>query len=148
MGDRGSEKQDRQLEAEVRSRLDRDERWHVRSLARYEVAVADGRATLAGHVRSRQVARSMVALAGGVRGVSSVDDRLVADEELVPQVASAIGGTARNRGSRLVVRAEFGRVRIGGVYASAEARADALRVGAGVPGVVAVTGARPSDLIV
>ncbi|HEY3190317.1 MAG TPA: BON domain-containing protein [Solirubrobacteraceae bacterium] len=142
------EGRDRQLEADVRSRLDRDDGWHVRSLARYEVAVADGRATLTGHVRQRSVATAMVGLARRVRGLSSVEERLVADDELVPRVASAIGRTALNRGSRLVVRAELGRVRIGGAYASAEARADAQRVGAEVPGVVAVTAARPSDLIV
>ena len=49
--------------------------------------------------------------------------------------------------SRLVVRAELGDVRIGGVFPSPEAHADALRVGAAVPGVLAVSGARPSDLL-
>jgi osmotically-inducible protein OsmY len=142
------DRRDRQIEADVRSRLDRDDSWHVRTLARYQVAVAHGRATLTGHVRQRQVATAMVNLAGHVRGVSSVDEQLVADDELVPCVASAIGRTALNRGSQLVVRAEFGRVRIGGVYDWAEAHAEALRVGAAVPGVVAVTDARPTDLIV
>jgi osmotically-inducible protein OsmY len=147
VADRGEER-DRQLESDVRSRLDQDDGWHIRSLARYEVAVGQGRVTLTGHVRSRQVATAMVALTRRVRGVSSVDEGLVADVELVSAVASAIGRSAPNHGSHLVVRAEFGRVRIGGAYPSAEARADALRVGAGVPGVVAVTVPRPSDLIV
>jgi hypothetical protein len=131
----------------VRSSLDRDDQWHIRTQARYEVAVADGRATLTGHVRQRQIANAMVSLARRVGGVSSVDDRLVADDELISTVASSIGRTATNRRSRLVVLAELGHVRIGGVYPSADARADALRVGAAVPGVVAVTGARMSDLI-
>jgi hypothetical protein len=71
----------------------------------------------------------------------------VADDELVSAVASSIGRTRINRGSQLVVRAELGHVRVGGVYPSPDARADALRVGAAVPGVVAVTDARASDLI-
>ena len=147
MGD-GDERRDRWIEAEVRLRLDRDDGLHVRSLARYEVAVTEGCARLTGHVRQRQVANAMVGLGGRVRGVSSIDERLVADDELVPRVASAIGRSALNRGSRLVVRAEFGRVRIGGVYDSGDARADALRVATAVPGVVAVTAARPTDLVV
>ncbi len=138
---------DRRIEAVVRSSLDRDDQWHIRALARYEVTVADGRATLTGHVRQRQTAAAMVGLARRVDGVSSVDDRLVADDELVTAVASAIVRRPVNQASRLVVRAEFGHVRVGGVYPSDDARAEALRVGAAVPGVVAVTSARMTDLI-
>src|ERR687887_419554 len=90
-----------------------------------------GRSRLAGAL----ALAAMLAIAS-VRGVSAVEDRLVGDDELVPLVASAIGRTARNRGSRLVVRAELGHVRIGGVYPSHEAHADALRLGAGGPGVL------------
>ncbi|HEY3078433.1 MAG TPA: BON domain-containing protein [Chloroflexota bacterium] len=134
-----------ELRTEVRARLD-DDRL-VRALARYEVAVYEGRATLVGHVRSRQVARGMAEAARRVQGVSAVDERLVADDELEVRVASAIGRGALNRTSRLVVRAEFGHVRIGGVYPSPEARAEALRLGSGVPGVVGATAARATDLI-
>lgn len=142
-----SQQRDRRIEAAVRSRLDHDDLWHIRSLARYEVAVAGGRATLTGHVRQRQTAIAMCDLAGRVDGVSSIEERLVADDELVTRVASTIGAGVLQRGTRLVVRAEFGRVRIGGAYGSEEARADALRVGAGVPGVVAVAVAGATDLI-
>ena len=137
----------RTVEAAVRGRLDRDRDACVGSLARYEVAVLDRRATLTGHVRSRQAARAMTALAGRVAGVAAVEDLLVADDELVAAVASAIGRTPRNRASRLVVRAEFGNVRIGGVFPSHEAHADALRVGAGVLGVRTATATRPSALL-
>jgi osmotically-inducible protein OsmY len=135
------------VETAIQARLDRDEGANVRSLARYEVAVRAGQATLTGHVRSRQAARDMAAIARRVSGVSAVDDRLVADDELVVLVASAIGRSARNRGSQLVVRAEFGHVRIGGVYPSHEAHAAALQIGAGVLGVLSATPARPSDLL-
>jgi hypothetical protein len=135
------------VEAAVRARLDRDADAHVRSLARYEVTVLDGRTTLSGHVRSRQTARAMTALAGRVAGVAAVEDLLVADDELVVSVASAIGRTARNRASRLVVRSEFGHVRIGGVYPSHDAHAAALMVGADVLGVLTAGPARPSDLL-
>ena len=144
---RDSNKKDRRIETAVRSRLDRDDMWHIRSLARYEVAVAEGRATLTGHVRQRQTANAMRDLAGQVDGVSSIEERLVADDDLVTSVASTIGRSVLQRGSRLVVRAQFGRVQVGGAYASEEARRDALRVAAGVPGVAAVTVAGATDLI-
>jgi osmotically-inducible protein OsmY len=142
-----SAKDDRRMEYDVRSRLDRDPDRHLRTLARYEVAVAGGHATLVGHVRSRQVARGMADLAGRVRGVTSVDERLVADDELESTVASAIGRSPLNRASRLIVRSEFGHVRIGGVYPSPEARAEALAVGAGIAGVVETTAARATDML-
>ncbi|HEY3186567.1 MAG TPA: BON domain-containing protein [Solirubrobacteraceae bacterium] len=138
---------DRSLEVAARARLDRDPDALVRALARYEVTVLGGRARLTGHVRSRQVARRMADLAGQVRGLDAVEDCLVADDELVILVASAIGGSARNRASRLVVRSEFGHVRIGGVYPSPEAHAEAMRIGAGIPGVLDATPGRASDLL-
>jgi hypothetical protein len=140
-------RQDRSLEAAVRARLDRHPDAQVGALAHYEVAVHDARATLTGHVRSRQAARRIAAVARQVRGLDAVDDRLVADDELVVLVASAIGDSARNRASRRVVRAELGHVRIGGVYPSHEAHAEAVRVGASTPGVLGATHARASDLL-
>ena len=145
VADSRTENRDRALEAGVRVRL--EELESTRYLARYEVAVSQGRATLLGHVRSRSVARGMVEAAGRVRGVSSVDEHLIADDDLERRVASAIGRSALNRWSRLVVRADFGHVRIGGRYPSPEARTEALRVGAAVPGVVGATAAWATDLI-
>lgn len=128
----------------VSARLDRDPQ--IRRLGRYDVAVADGRTTLTGHVRSRQLARGMDEAVQRVEGVSSVENRLVADDELELQVASAIGHGALSRGSMPVVRVAFGQVRIGGVFTSPEARRDAVRIGAGVPGVVDVVAVSTSDL--
>jgi osmotically-inducible protein OsmY len=142
-----NEKADRRLEGDVRRRLEADQDHHVRTLARYEIAVANGHATLVGHVRLRQVARGMADVTRRTDGISSVDEQLVADDELEYRVASAIGRGPLNRRSRLVVRSEFGHVRIGGVYPSPEARAEALTVGASFPGVIASTGSRPSDLL-
>jgi osmotically-inducible protein OsmY len=136
--------EDDELRTTLRARL--DGHGLVRTSARYEVAVSGGRATPVGHVRSRRLARGMAAAARRVRGVSVVEDRMVADDELAVRVASAISRGPLNRTRRLVVRAEFGRVRIGGVYPSPEARAEALRLGAAVPGVVAATAARATDL--
>ena len=139
------QRENRALGSDLRQRLDKEPL--VRALSRYEVAVLDGCATLVGHVRSRQVARTMVAAAGRVNGIATVAEQLVADDELELQVASAIGRSPLNRLSRLVIRAEFGHVRIGGVYPSPEARADAMRVGGEVVGVLSATPTRASDIL-
>jgi osmotically-inducible protein OsmY len=128
---------DGDLLAEVRARLDADR--PDGSASQYELSVAGGRAMLVGHVRSRAVALALVATAGEVRGVSRVDERLVADDELELRVAAAIAA-ASARASRLAVRADLGHVRVGGLYWSPQVRSDALRAAALVPGVLA---ARP-----
>jgi hypothetical protein len=89
----------------------------------------------------------MVDSARRVRGVSAVDDRTVADDELEVWIAAAIGAGLLNRRSRRVLRAEPGHVRIGGVFPAPESRAEALRLGAGVLGVVAATAVRTSDSV-
>jgi osmotically-inducible protein OsmY len=142
----GTEGRDRTASpTEVRARLDED--CAVGALARYEVSVLGGCAVLVGHVRSRELARAMAETARGVEGVAAVDERLVADDELELSVARAIAGGGLNRTTRLVVRAELGHVRIGGLYPSPEARDEALRLGAGVPGVVVATAAPASELV-
>src|SRR5688572_22760372 len=121
-------KADRALTGRVRQRLDDDRQ--TRDLASCEVTVEDGRATLAGHVRSRQVARGLIAAARGVPGVSGVEESLIADDELEQRVAAAIASSPLDRRSRLVVRSALGRVGVGGTYDSNEAWAEAVRVGA------------------
>jgi hypothetical protein len=135
---------DLNLAGRVRRRLD-DER-QSRDMASCDVAVLDGHATLTGHVRSRQVARGLVAAARGVPGLSGVDERLVADDELELRVASAIAGSPLNRRSRLVVRSALGHVGVGGTYASNEAWAEAVRVGAATDGVLDATALRATEV--
>jgi hypothetical protein len=124
---------DHALTGRLRQRLDDDRQ--SRDLASYEVTVAAGRAALTGHVRSRQVARGLVAVARGVSGVSGVDESLIADDELELRVATAIAGSPLNRRSRLVVRSALGHVGVGGTFASNEAWDEAVRVGAATVGV-------------
>jgi hypothetical protein len=133
----GPIRSDGDLLADVRARLDGDR--PDGSASQCEVFVADGHATLVGHVRSRAVAQGLAAAAGEVSGVSRVHERLVADDELEYQVAAAVAA-ASPRASRLAVRADLGCVRIGGLYWSPQVRSDALRAAALVPGVLA---ARP-----
>jgi hypothetical protein len=137
-------KDDRTLAGRVRLRL--DDARQTRDLSAYEVTVAAGRATLTGHVRSRQVARGLVAATRGVRGVSDVEESLVADDELELRVAAAIAQSPLNRRSRLVVRSALGHVGVGGSYASNEAWAEAVRVGAATAGVLEATALRATEM--
>ncbi|TAK24395.1 MAG: BON domain-containing protein [Chloroflexota bacterium] len=141
----GIDSTDLELGREVGQKI--DDLQGVRHLARYEIDASGGRATLVGHVRSRQMARSMAEVARRVRGVTAVEDRLFADDELEVRVAATIGRGDGQRGSRLVVRSEFGRLRIGGAFASSAAAADAIEIGRSVPGVVDATAARATDLL-
>ena len=137
-------KADRALASRVRQRLDDDRQ--SRDLASCDVTVAAGRATITGHVRSRQVARGLIAAARGVPGVSGVDESLVADDELEQRVAAAIAGSPLNRRSRLVVRSALGRVGVGGVYASKDAWDEAVRVGAATVGVLSAVALRANEV--
>jgi hypothetical protein len=139
-----TEQRDLTLASRVRRRLDDDRQ--SRDLAACDVAVLDGRATLTGHVRSRQVARGLVTTARGVPGVSGVDERLVADDELELRVAVAIAGSSLNRRSRLVVRSALGHVGVGGTYASNAAWAQAVQVGAATAGVIGATALRATEV--
>jgi hypothetical protein len=139
-----TQKADRALTSRVRQRL--DDNRQSRDLASCDVAVVAGRATLTGHVRSRQIARGLIAAARGVPGVSSVDESLIADDELELRVAAAIAGSPLNRRSRLVVRSALGHVGVGGTYASNEAWAEAVRVGAATVGVVDATALRATEV--
>ena len=136
---------DRALMGRVRLRLDDDRQ--TRDLAACEVTVAAGRATLTGHVRSRQVARGLAAAARGVRGVSGVEETLIADDELELRVAAAIAQSPLNRRSRLVVRSALGHVGIGGSYPSNEAWAEAVRVGAATDGVLDAKALRATEMV-
>jgi osmotically-inducible protein OsmY len=129
------------LARDVRERLLADDRAGRAIEGRVVVAVAGAAVTVTGYVRTRSLARRIADLASSVPGVAAVDDRLVADDELVREVGAAIARTPLNRISRLTVRADHGHIRVGGSFPSAQARAEALRAAALVPGVLRVGGA-------
>jgi hypothetical protein len=144
--DANSRNVDRTTESAVRRWIEGQENTR-RGMVRCDVRVAQGRATLDGRTRSGSVARAIVQGTGRIRGVTEVIDRLVADDLLEVGVASAIGRGDLNRQSRLVVRSDFGKVRIGGVFVSNEARAEAMRVGAAYPGVTEAGELLGTDLL-
>ena len=146
MNDARSERADRAIERSMRAWLE-EQNAVRRGLVRCGVTALNGRATLTGRSRSRTAARGVVQAAGRLVGVTDVVDSIVADDELELAVAGAIGRDELNRRSRLVVRADFGQMRIGGVFESTEAEAAAMRIGAGVPGIATTEGLRTTDLV-
>ncbi len=130
-------REDAAILADVRALLEGDDPIRTVGLRHAAIAVEQGRVTLSGHVPSRSMARRMADLARRAPGVLSVEERLVADDELERAVAAAIGRGALNRTSRLSVHAEGGRVVVGGVFPSHEAKEEALRIAEAFPGVAA-----------
>jgi nucleotide-binding universal stress UspA family protein/osmotically-inducible protein OsmY len=128
------------IRAAVLGRLVEDGQLRRLAERRLGIDLADGTVVLRGHVRTEKMARRVAELARGVPGVAAVVDRLVADDRLVRDAAAAIGRLgAADRPSRLRLSADHGHLRVAGDFPSDEARAEALRIVSGLPGVVAVT---------
>jgi osmotically-inducible protein OsmY len=127
---------DARVRADVRSRLMDDDPIRAVALRHTTVDVLDGVVTMRGRVPSRSMADRMVEIAGSAPGVARVVDELVADDALALAVAQAIGRTPSTRGSRLQIRADRGRVLVGGVFPSWNVHEEAVRIAAAVEGVV------------
>jgi osmotically-inducible protein OsmY len=137
---RPEHRSDGRVLGDVRSRLLDDEPIRALGLRHSSLQVTDGVVTMRGHVPSRLMASRMADIARRTPGVAGVVDDLVADDALELAVADAIGRSPLTRGARLRIRANHGRVLVGGVFPSRETHTEALRVAAAVDGVVGVTG--------
>jgi hypothetical protein len=136
---RPEHRSDREIRADVRSGLVAAGLVHERALRRTRVDVSEGKVTLTGHVPSRLTALRALDVARRVRGTGPIVDRLVADDELEAAVARTVAGGRLNRGARPGIRADLGDVRVEGTFPSPEARGEAVRLAAGVEGVLSVT---------
>jgi osmotically-inducible protein OsmY len=125
---------------DLRASLRDDDPIRLVGLRNARFDVADGVVTLSGRVPSRLMGGRMVDIVRRTPGVRDVVDRLIADDALELAVGRAISRHPLTRGSRLSIKADRGRVTVGGVFPSREAHAEALRVAAGVDGVVDATG--------
>jgi hypothetical protein len=97
--------------------------------------VRDGVVILSGYVSTAANKRRAERAARNVPGVLEVENRIVIDEEVVAAVAAALGRDERTRGKHIFVSARHGVVALNGDTDSAEARATAEEVAAGVPQV-------------
>jgi osmotically-inducible protein OsmY/uncharacterized protein YrrD len=139
----GTARPDAELLADVAAHLKEDRTTRALVLHETDVDVADGIVTLRGRVRSRTAARRLAERAAQVPGVQAVQDRMVADDELELAVAAAIGRGELSRDARLHLRVADGRVQVGGAFPSQAAYQEAVRLAAGVPGVVEAVAFEP-----
>ncbi len=95
--------------------------------------VRDGVATLEGYVWSSEQRQRLAERAWGVAGVLDVRDLIVADEELEPEVLSALAEDPRTQGLSLQVKSYLGNVHLYGTVPDKETRDAAGEVAAQVP---------------
>jgi osmotically-inducible protein OsmY len=103
--------------------------WAIR------VRVKQGIVTLEGHVPAHGFGHMAAQIAGRIKGVRQVRDRLVADDDLQVAVAVALGRDPRTRAVQPRVRIDSGRVTLIGRAPDEPTRAAAGAVAAAVPGV-------------
>jgi osmotically-inducible protein OsmY len=108
----------------------------------------EGVVVLQGHVASSAFKTRAERIARAVPGVRDVDNQLVADDDLVNQVAQALAGDGHTRGQSVRVYAQHGVVYLRGEVRSAEIRDAAEKCAAGLPQVRGViNGLKAPDAI-
>ncbi len=103
-----------------------------------EVVVADGMVTVTGNMRTEVLRRRALAAARRAEGVVTLDDRVVADDRLVIDVARSFLNYLELQPSRVRVEASFGRVVLRGVLPCEELVRLAVGLAERVSGVVSV----------
>ena len=126
---------DEDVFADVRDRLWRDDTTRALEHGALAVEVHGGQVFLTGHVTKHQYRRHVGELLRGVRGVRAIHDGLVADPDLVTEVAQALAADPRTRRHVLGVGAFQGWIHLAGEVPDLATRQAAEIVAARVPGV-------------
>jgi Mg2+/Co2+ transporter CorC/osmotically-inducible protein OsmY len=130
-------REDDQITVAVLQRLGEDPRFQGLDRYTQKIEVYGGLVRLSGRVRTRALKQAAEELALTTAGVLSVDNRLIADEELVSDVERAVQREGLDIDD-LEVTALLGRVTLRGRAATADVRAAAEKLAASVPGVASV----------
>jgi len=101
----------------------------------FSVDVENGEACLSGHVSGDSNQQQIEEIARSVPGVIAVHNHIVADHDLIIQVAQALGKDERTGPFRLPVRCYHGWVEITGVVPSHTLQCAAEEIAASVPAV-------------
>jgi len=128
---------DDDMRIELLRRLNEDPRFQGIDRYTQKIEVYGGFVRLSGRVRPCKLKQAAEQLARGTSGVLSVDNQLIADEELVVGVEQALRGEGLDI-EDLEVSALLGRVTLRGRAATPEVSAAAERLARGVPGVESV----------
>jgi osmotically-inducible protein OsmY/sporulation protein YlmC with PRC-barrel domain len=102
------------------------------------VSARDGVVTLRGNVRSSAQRQYIEQVAARVKGVLSINNYLVADDELESTVTEALHDDPRTQGTRINVHSWFGYVHLAGDVPTREVKEAAEQIAAQVPGVRSV----------
>jgi len=123
-------KTDTVLTEKIRQALEADHRLDRSDIAHMRVTVKGGVATLTGHVgQSTHKARAEVA-AREAPGVTEVVNHLVVDNELMMEVAQALGHEQQTQHEQIQVNVQHGVVYLGGAVNHTSVRAAATQVAA------------------
>jgi osmotically-inducible protein OsmY/sporulation protein YlmC with PRC-barrel domain len=128
-----SSQSDKMLAEKIMRALGADNLLRRTDVTHIRVLVNDGVATLNGHVvRSMNKARAQAA-ASEAPGVLGVVNQLVVDDELMIDVAQALGHDRHTQGEQIQVNVQHVVVYLGGAVKRAAVRAAAAEVAANIP---------------
>ncbi|HEX7588666.1 MAG TPA: BON domain-containing protein [Anaerolineae bacterium] len=131
---------DPSLELAVRNALDR---YAPLRMWRYsfQIQASDGKATLTGNTRSQAEKQIAGNLARAVKGITSVDNQMIADGDLELTVAQALGVDERTRDAfpGILVGVVFGTVYLKGTAASEAVKKAAGEIAGGIENVKQVS---------
>jgi osmotically-inducible protein OsmY/sporulation protein YlmC with PRC-barrel domain len=126
---------DEEIVDEIRARLHDDPRFQGVDFYGIDVQVDGGVARLRGHVRRADLKQVAEEIAAAVPGVLSVENEVVADDELADRVEHALRADARLEREDLEVVALLGMVELRGRVATPEQREAAAETAGRVSGV-------------
>lgn len=126
------------LALEVKHALWSDEILRNTDYKEISISVEDGVVKLRGHVVTQRNIRNAEAAARSVPGVLGLENDLVVDDDLVLEVAQALGKNELTRSERIAIGAQNGFVTLNGYVANAAIRNDAEAIAASIPQVRAV----------
>ena len=124
---------DDELTEEIIRTLEADHQLGRSDIAHISVMVNDGIATLTGHVVQSVNKTRAEAIAYKASGVTTVVNHLIGDDELMLEVAEALGHDQHTRSEQIQVNVRHGVVYLGGVVNRASVRDTAGQVAARVP---------------
>jgi len=123
---------DEDVRADVWARLWQDPTTRALERSALKLEVHNAEVFLLGHVTTVTHRRQMAELASRARGVKAVHNLLVADPDLVTDVAQALAADARTRPYIILVGAFHGWIHLGGEVPDVETRAAVEQVAARV----------------
>jgi osmotically-inducible protein OsmY len=123
---------DQDIQADVWAWLEQDDTTRALELSALDLEVHDNEVFLFGHVNGVMHRKHVAELVKGVRGVKAVHNELIADSDLVTEVAQALAADPRTRQYQIRVGAFHGWINLSGAVPNPETRTTVETVAARV----------------